>query len=203
MSVRLLSVLCAALIATAAPAASSAVAHEYGYGHGKGHGKQHGKQHKHRDKYEEKRGGYGKPAVVWQHGYRAAVPAYAYPVVRYHHYRPLPRHHHHKKVYVHKRRADNDLLYAILALQIVDLLNDSQRDNYGWAQNRAVSAPLGDTIRWNDGGAFGSVTAIRDGSDHGGRYCREFQHDITVGNRTEQGYGVACRQPDGSWQIVS
>jgi len=24
-----------------------------------------------------------------------------------------------------------------------------------------------------------------------------------VGGRTEQAYGTACRQPDGSWQIVS
>ncbi|WP_340117974.1 hypothetical protein [Pelagibius sp. 7325] len=206
MSVRLISALCAALIATAVPAANPAVADEYRYGHGQSQGNGHGKHHRHRDRHEEKRGGYGRPAVAWQHGYhghRAAGPVYAYPVVRYYHYRPLPRHHHHKKVYVHKRRGDNDLLYAILALQIVDLLNDSQRDNYGWAQNRAVSAPLGETIRWNDSGASGSVTATRDGIDDGGRYCREFQHDITVGNRMEQGYGVACRQPDGSWQIVS
>jgi surface antigen len=26
---------------------------------------------------------------------------------------------------------------------------------------------------------------------------------VTVGGRAEQAYGTACRQPDGSWQIVS
>ncbi|GAB4356881.1 MAG: hypothetical protein Kow00114_08090 [Kiloniellaceae bacterium] len=208
MSVRLLSALCAALIAMATPAASPAFAHDYGKGYSKGYGKGHGghseKHHyKYKHKHKHKHHGYAKPAVVWKHGYTVVRPAHAYPVVRYHHYRPLPPHHHHKPRHTHRRQLDNDLLYAILALQIVDLLNDSQRDNYGWAQNRAVAAPLGETIRWNDGGAFGSVTATRDGVDGGGRYCREFQHDITVGNRTEQGYGVACRQPDGAWEIVS
>ena len=35
------------------------------------------------------------------------------------------------------------------------------------------------------------------------RYCREFQQTITVGGKTERAYGRACRQPDGSWQIVN
>jgi surface antigen len=33
-------------------------------------------------------------------------------------------------------------------------------------------------------------------------YCREFQQTIIVGGRPQQGYGTACRQPDGSWQIL-
>ena len=37
----------------------------------------------------------------------------------------------------------------------------------------------------------------------GGQYCREFQQTITVGGETQQGYGRACRQPDGSWKIVN
>ena len=208
MSVRLLSALCAAFIAMATPAVSPAFAGDYGHGYGKGHGGHHGKHH-HKDKqkqkynYKHKHHAHGRPAVVWKHGYVDARRGHLHPAVRYHRYRSLPKHHHRKHRHAYNRRADNDLLYAILALQIVDLLNDSQRDNYGWAQNRAVAAPLGETIRWNDGGAFGSVTATRDGVDGGGRYCREFQHDITVGNRTQQGYGMACRQPDGAWEIVS
>ncbi len=34
-------------------------------------------------------------------------------------------------------------------------------------------------------------------------YCREFQQTITVGGKTERGYGRACRQPDGSWKIAN
>lgn len=36
-----------------------------------------------------------------------------------------------------------------------------------------------------------------------GRYCREYTTSIRVNNEIEQGYGTACRQPDGSWQIIS
>lgn len=32
--------------------------------------------------------------------------------------------------------------------------------------------------------------------------CREYTLDALIGGRTEQVYGTACRQPDGSWRIV-
>jgi hypothetical protein len=32
--------------------------------------------------------------------------------------------------------------------------------------------------------------------------CREFQQTITVGGQTQEAYGTACRQSDGSWKIV-
>lgn len=35
------------------------------------------------------------------------------------------------------------------------------------------------------------------------RYCREYQTTGRVGGRLQPGYGTACYQPDGSWQIVS
>jgi surface antigen len=34
-----------------------------------------------------------------------------------------------------------------------------------------------------------------------GRYCREYRTQVEVGERIEEAYGTACRQPDGSWQI--
>lgn len=33
--------------------------------------------------------------------------------------------------------------------------------------------------------------------------CREFTLDASIGGQTEQIYGTACRQPDGSWRIVN
>jgi surface antigen len=33
--------------------------------------------------------------------------------------------------------------------------------------------------------------------------CREYTMDAIIGGRTEQVYGTACRQPDGSWQVVN
>ena len=113
--------------------------------------------------------------------------------------------HHHGKGHGHRKRHDDRdwALFAILALQIVDVLNESQRHSYLQAQQRATQAPLGETIRWNDGSASGRLVPLRDGSDSAGRYCREFQQEITVGNQRRSGYGVACRQPDGAWELLS
>lgn len=33
-------------------------------------------------------------------------------------------------------------------------------------------------------------------------YCREYTRTVYIGNRTQEAYGTACLQPDGSWMIV-
>ena len=53
-----------------------------------------------------------------------------------------------------------------------------------------------------DSGHHGTVTATRTFQNNG-RYCREFAQTINVGGKTQKGYGTACRQSDGSWQIIS
>lgn len=125
----------------------------------------------------------------------------------YHHYPKRYGHagHGHHGKHAHGRRHDDRdwAIFAILALQIVDVLNESQRHSYALAQQRATVAPLGESIRWNDGSARGQVIAVRDGQDSGGRYCREFQQEVVIGNQRRAGYGIACRQPDGAWEIVS
>lgn len=42
-----------------------------------------------------------------------------------------------------------------------------------------------------------AVTAAADA------YCREYQTVTVVDNKPVPSYGKACRQPDGSWKIVS
>ena len=34
-----------------------------------------------------------------------------------------------------------------------------------------------------------------------GTYCREFLTEAYIHNQVEQMYGMACRQPDGSWKV--
>lgn len=70
---------------------------------------------------------------------------------------------------------------------------------------RAYVAPLNQPIVWNNpnNGNQVVVTPTRDGTAANGEYCREFQQSITVGGQTQQGYGTACRQPDGTWKIVN
>jgi surface antigen len=54
-----------------------------------------------------------------------------------------------------------------------------------------------------DSGRSGAVTPTRTFENAQGQPCREFTTTIIIGGKEEQGYGTACRQPDGSWQIVS
>lgn len=73
------------------------------------------------------------------------------------------------------------------------------------AQQRAYSAPLGQTINWNNpqSGNYGNITPLRDGRSTGGGYCREYSQTIYVDGRSETGRGTACQNPDGTWQITN
>jgi surface antigen len=74
------------------------------------------------------------------------------------------------------------------------------------AQKRALKAPIGRTISWNNPTSknYGSYQTLRDGRDQSsGAYCREYKTTINVGGWEEDGFGTACRQPDGTWKIVS
>lgn len=73
------------------------------------------------------------------------------------------------------------------------------------ANEQAHSAPIGEAITWNnpESGNSGSVVTTRDGTNQQGRYCREYQQTIYVGGQQETGYGIACQQPDGTWEIAS
>ena len=52
-----------------------------------------------------------------------------------------------------------------------------------------------------DSGNQGTVTPKPAYRTSDGRYCREFQQTIVVDGKEVRGYGTACRQPDGSWEI--
>jgi surface antigen len=72
-------------------------------------------------------------------------------------------------------------------------------------QSTLESAPTGRSSSWQnpDSGNSGTITPTRTFVSSSGQNCREFQQSIVVGGRTENAYGTACRQPDGSWKIVS
>jgi surface antigen len=53
-----------------------------------------------------------------------------------------------------------------------------------------------------DTGRSGAVVPVRTFENAQRQPCREFITTIIIGGKEEQGYGTACRQPDGSWQIV-
>jgi surface antigen len=97
------------------------------------------------------------------------------------------------------------LVGAMIGSEVGKSLDRADRAAIDRAENQATTAPMGETINWNnpESGNRGTVTPVRDGNDTKGRYCREFRQTIEVGGRLEEGYGQACRQEDGSWQIMS
>ena len=62
-------------------------------------------------------------------------------------------------------------------------------------------APDHESVQWNNpyNGASYSVTPLSTWRHQDGRYCREYTTRALVGRRTQEIYGQACRQPDGSW----
>lgn len=66
-------------------------------------------------------------------------------------------------------------------------------------------APTCSTITWNNprSGSSGAVTPTQTYEPEPGRYCREFQQQVVIGGKIQDAYGTACRQPDGSWEIVT
>ncbi len=49
----------------------------------------------------------------------------------------------------------------------------------------------------------GTVVPVHTYQNGSGLYCREFITTVIIGGSEEQAYGTACRQPDGTWMIVS
>lgn len=97
------------------------------------------------------------------------------------------------------------LLGGLLGSEIGSSLDRADQAYAQQANQRAYTAPVGETIRWNnpDSGNYGTITPVRDGRTSSGGYCREYQQTIYVGGKQQSGYGTACQQPDGSWKVVS
>lgn len=96
------------------------------------------------------------------------------------------------------------LLGAYAGSEVGKSLDKSDQLYAQQAETRAHSAPVGQAITWNnpDSGHSGTYTPIRDGTDQGGNYCREYQTSVNISGKVEKAFGTACRQPDGTWKVV-
>ena len=76
---------------------------------------------------------------------------------------------------------------------------------YQALQDSLETEPSGTTRTWqnSDSGNAGSITPTQTYQRDDQTYCREFTQTLTIGSRTEEAYGTACREPDGTWDIVS
>ena len=83
-------------------------------------------------------------------------------------------------------------------------LDERDRLLAGEAYNTALEYnPTDKAAEWRnpDTGNYGRVIPVTTYRKNG-RYCREFTQEIFIGGEKQTGYGRACRQPDGSWEII-
>lgn len=71
-------------------------------------------------------------------------------------------------------------------------------------QRALETAPTGRAVVWSnpDNGNRYTVQPTRT-YYHAQQPCREYITKAIIGGKTEQIYGKACRQADGSWRVVS
>ena len=97
-------------------------------------------------------------------------------------------------------------LGAAIGNEIGKSLDRADRLALAQAQYEALErTPSGQRSEWvnPDTGHHGWVEPKPAYKNEEGQYCREFTQTIYVGGKEVTGYGTACRQPDGSWKIVS
>lgn len=156
-----------------------------------------------RDYYKPKKSYHAKSPIIHR-GHSRRIPSHR---IRRHReivvVRPFGRLYYGYGPYFQDDDAYKWLAFTAIAVKLLDNLNEQQQRTHEAAQVRATKAPIGETIYWREGSASGYVTATREGTSSAGRYCREFQHEVTIGGAREQAYGTACRQSDGSWELIS
>ncbi len=97
------------------------------------------------------------------------------------------------------------LLGGIIGNSVGKSLDNADMAAYNSASQRALeTAPAGQALPWRNpqSGNSGTITPSNYYQNQEGQYCREYNQTIVVGGQSKQGYGTACRQPDGSWQIA-
>lgn len=102
--------------------------------------------------------------------------------------------------------AAGTLLGAYLGNQVGSSLDKADMAYYDQSSQAALERnKTGVASSWRnpDSGNSGTITPTRTYKDNSGDYCREYTQTIKVGGQTKQGYGTACRQPDGAWKVVS
>ena len=96
--------------------------------------------------------------------------------------------------------AAGTLIGALVGSHIGSQLDELDRYHAG---TTLETTPTGHSKRWvnPDTGKHYEVTPTKTYHSKHGAPCREFTLDAEIGGQSEQVYGTACRQPDGSWKM--
>ncbi|MCW2243296.1 RT0821/Lpp0805 family surface protein [Azospirillum canadense] len=81
---------------------------------------------------------------------------------------------------------------------------DTNSESRAMAAERDAAA-RNQTITWNNpqNNSRGSVRPMRTYENASGQTCRDYTHTINVEGKRETARGTACKQSDGTWQLVS
>ena len=96
------------------------------------------------------------------------------------------------------------MLGAILGSEVGKSLDRADKLALAQAQHDALEyGESGTSTTWQnpDSGNSGETVPQPAYQQADGTYCREFQQTIMVGAELQAAYGLACRQPDGSWRV--
>jgi surface antigen len=65
--------------------------------------------------------------------------------------------------------------------------------------------PTGKPAYWTNSSTGNSYTVVptHNVTVDGNQYCREYRTTANIAGKRQQMYGTACRQPDGTWKMVS
>ena len=95
-------------------------------------------------------------------------------------------------------------LGAMLGNQIGQQLDERDRLMMGQSFQTALErAPNNQSSSWSNPntGNSGYTTPTATRYTTNGTPCREFTQTVMIGGQSQQAYGTACRQADGSWKI--
>jgi len=95
------------------------------------------------------------------------------------------------------------LLGGYMGKSVGASLDKADKAYHGQTYQHALEKnPSGQVSTWEnpDSGNSGRIMPTRT-VQRGDEFCREFTQTIIIGGQEEQAFGLACRQPDGSWKI--
>ena len=91
---------------------------------------------------------------------------------------------------------------GLLGNYVGSSLDAKDRAAHDRAAQRALES--GRTRSWKDSrsGNYGSIAPASGYTNDAGNLCREYNQTIYIGGHKHYGRGTACRNPDGTWEIV-
>ncbi len=95
------------------------------------------------------------------------------------------------------------LLGAYLGSEVGKSLDHADQMHAQQASQRAFSTGKPQSWQNSQSGNSGMIQPQPSYQGANGQVCRDYTQTVLIGGKKETAYGRACRQADGSWQIVS